>query len=95
MLTARDDDAATATDEIAALYVDPGHWRRGIGSALLRESLDRLVAAGAREATVWVLDGNAGGLAFYEQAGFEPDGARTPHEPSGRDQLRYRVRLTR
>lgn len=91
----RDDDAADGTAEIAALYVDPTCWRRGVATALLREALVRLSLSGAEEVTVWVLDGNAAGIAFYEEARFGADGARTPHEPSGREQHRYRVRLTR
>ncbi len=80
--------------EIAALYVDPRRWRQGIASALLREALERLTARGAREATAWVLEGNAGGAAFWAAAGFAPDGATASHEPHGRVR-RFRTRLSR
>jgi ribosomal protein S18 acetylase RimI-like enzyme len=93
--SSRDDDAGPAMGEIAALYVDPAHWRHGIGAALLRQALSDLSYDGAEQVSVYVLEGNAPAIAFYERAGFEADGARAPHEPSGRDQLRYRMRLTR
>ena len=94
LLPARDDDASPTTGEIAALYVDPPHWRRGVASALLREALDRLAAAGGGEATAWVLEGNAGGQAFWRAVGFARDGATAPHGPHGRV-LRFRRPLTR
>ena len=90
----RDDDASPDTGEIAALYVDPAHWRCGVATALLREALERLHAGGAGEVTAWVLEGNEGGSAFWRAAGFAPDSATAPHEPYGRVD-RYRRRLRR
>lgn len=90
----RDDDAGRDVGEVAALYVDPGHWRRGVATALLAEALDRLAADGAREVTAWVLEGNEGGVAFWRAAGFAPDGATAAHEPYGRVR-RFRRRLRR
>jgi ribosomal protein S18 acetylase RimI-like enzyme len=58
--------------EIAALYVDPDRWRRGIGGALLREAL---AGAGEGEVTLWVMAGNVAALRFYERFGFVRDGA--------------------
>lgn len=70
---ARDDDAGERTAEIAAIYVDPERWRRGIGTRLARAALDRL--RGRDSVTLWVFAANAAAIAFYERLGFAPDGA--------------------
>ena len=93
VLPGRDEDATERTGEIAALYVDPAHWRQGIGHALVAAAIERMARAGWTEATLWVLDGNAPALAFYRAQGFADDGARTRHEPSGRAELRLRAVL--
>ncbi|WP_169738927.1 GNAT family N-acetyltransferase [Jiangella gansuensis] len=56
------------------IYVRPGHWRRGIGSALLQEIEDAAKAAG-RTSLLTYLEGPAGapansGTAFAEKNGF-------------------------
>jgi len=53
-------------DEVTWLYVDPAHYRRGIGRALLRHAISH---AGDR-AEVTVLDGNPAALALYRSEGF-------------------------
>jgi ribosomal protein S18 acetylase RimI-like enzyme len=72
----RDRRAADATAEITALYVDPDHWRSGAGTALLDAARDALRADGWARVTLWVLEDNASGRAFYERCGFVADGAR-------------------
>ena len=54
-------------DEITWLYVDPAHYRRGVGRALLRHA----VAHAGDRAEVTVLDGNPAALALYLGEGFE------------------------
>jgi len=59
--------------EVYALYVDPPHWNKGMGRALLAHSVERL----SREysiAILWVLASNAGARNFYERAGWGWDG---------------------
>jgi len=73
---ARDGDAEEGTAEVVALYVDPAAWRCGAGSALLDAALDALRADGWAGVTLWVLERNARGRAFYERMGFVPDSAR-------------------
>lgn len=79
---ARDAGVPDRAAEIAALYVAPPHWRAGIGQSLLTATLDRLRAEGWSAAILWVLSGNARALAFYDTAGFRPDGASRT-EPVG------------
>ena len=80
---ARDADAAPGTAEIAALYVDPAAWRRGVGSALLRAGL---AALGPVRVTLWVLERNVAARAFYARHGFSPDG--TGRETAGAPHVR-------
>jgi len=75
------------TGEIAALYVDPRHWRRGAGRALLEGAKERLREAGCPDAALWVFEENHAARAFYEALGFAPDGAVDTGEHGAR-QLR-------
>lgn len=87
----RDDDAGVGTCEVAAIYVDPGHWRKGIGSALLVTALHQLGAARWDDVTLWVLAQNEGAIAFYRRFAFAADGAATWHELSGQREVRLRA----
>jgi ribosomal protein S18 acetylase RimI-like enzyme len=71
---------ATSGAEIGALYVDPATWRRGVGSALLAETLGELRRRGVRAIELWVFRDNQGAVAFYERHGFVLDGAEQRHE---------------
>lgn len=57
---------ALGAGRVEQLYVDPAHWRRAIGSRLLR------AAQAARPAglDLWVFQRNTGAIAFYERHGF-------------------------
>jgi GNAT superfamily N-acetyltransferase len=90
----RDDDAASL-GEVEALYVLPGRWRSGIGSALMATAERRLVDRGYQEAVLWVLADNERGRHFYQATGWRPDGAVKSLEIGGRplDEVRYRKRL--
>jgi ribosomal protein S18 acetylase RimI-like enzyme len=70
----RDD---STVGEVYAIYVDPDRLSTGIGQALMTEAVDRLRARGLAPVRLWVLAGNARGLAFYERYGFRPDGGRS------------------
>lgn len=60
--------------ELAALYVDPAWWRRGVGAALLEAACARLRDGGCLDAALWLLAGNARGDRFYRGRGWRPDG---------------------
>ena len=65
----------TQVGGIDILYVAPGEWRKGYGTALVREAVARLEEKGATAIVLWVLHNNAPAIAFYQAAGFVADGA--------------------
>jgi ribosomal protein S18 acetylase RimI-like enzyme len=81
--------------ELCALHVDPAAWGRGVGRALIAQARADLAAAGAAEAHVWVLVGNARAERFYQRDGWTADGARRSDTVWGAavDELVYRRRL--
>jgi len=76
--------------ELRMLYVDPDHWRAGIGRALLEHVLAVARERGFLQLVLWVLSANSPARAFYAALGFEPD--RTRQIPIGGqpvDETRY------
>lgn len=67
----RDDDPTLPERELWACYVRAEAYGRGLGYALL------LAAIGTGPAYLWVLEGNARAIGFYERQGFVADGATT------------------
>ena len=78
--------------EVYGCYVDPAHWREGVGSALMAAALGRLAGAGFEEAALWVLEENPRARAFYERHGWLADGARKFFDVAGGHypEIRYR-----
>ncbi len=61
------------TGEIFALYVLAAYYGTGLGRRLMDAGLERL--RDCPEVRLWVLQGNARAIRFYEKCGFRPDGA--------------------
>ncbi len=59
-----------------SVYVDPGHYRRGIGAALLRALAGSADAAGIWMIQSGVFPENAASLRLHERAGFRAVGVR-------------------
>jgi GNAT superfamily N-acetyltransferase len=93
----RDADARLHTGEVMAINVSPSCWRRGLGKALLGETLQRLRHEAYGEATLWVLYGNARARQFYEASGWRLDGDAERHDATltgfPLHEVRYRVTL--
>lgn len=79
----RDGEVRTGEAELYAIYIRPGHFGAGVGTALLRESAERCEAAGHGRMLLWVLKENTRARRFYEHHGFHPDGAEDPFEAGG------------
>ncbi len=59
---------------LQTLYVMPGFWSRGVGSALHDLALVRLRDANVQEARLWTLTENHRARAFYEKRGWSLTG---------------------
>jgi GNAT superfamily N-acetyltransferase len=85
------------TGELYAIYVDPEHWRAGIGRRLHAAVTAALTGSGFRAMRLWVLEENHRARRFYEWAGMRPDGARQLWTPRGTShelpEVRYAIEL--
>jgi ribosomal protein S18 acetylase RimI-like enzyme len=79
--SSRDEDPPTAWELWAINLLGRA---RGTG---LAEHLVQLTV-GDRDASLWVVEGNARARSFYTRLGFAPDGARSEHEPTGAPEVR-------
>ncbi|MEZ5245728.1 MAG: GNAT family N-acetyltransferase [Acidimicrobiales bacterium] len=88
----RSPDTADAA-EVLAIYLDPGAWRRGVGSALLDAGVDRLRVEETAPIVLWVLEGNERARRFYEARGWRLDGGRRDERIGDErlSDLRYRL----
>jgi GNAT superfamily N-acetyltransferase len=66
------------TAHLDALFVAPGHWRRGIGTRLLDAAVDAMRAAGFARAQLTTMEG-APAEAFYVAQGWQRDGRDAFH----------------
>jgi ribosomal protein S18 acetylase RimI-like enzyme len=53
--------------ELYALYIDPNHWRQGVGSALFQSMIDHLITQKHIGLLLWVLKKNKRAIAFYDR----------------------------
>jgi GNAT superfamily N-acetyltransferase len=63
------------------LYVDPGHWGRGIGRALHDAALAHLRGGGHRIVALWVLEANVRARSMYERWGWQATPTRQTAYP--------------
>jgi GNAT superfamily N-acetyltransferase len=87
-----DDAPAPGPGEIAALYLDPDRWGRGVGRVLLRYAVEQLAVARLEPVLLWVLEGNGRARRFYQRCGFTADGARQPIALGGTELIEVRYR---
>jgi ribosomal protein S18 acetylase RimI-like enzyme len=60
--------------ELRALYVDPDHWRKGLGTELTRLAMAECRRRKVGRLVLWVLESNLEAQAFYRDLGFQRDG---------------------
>ena len=89
------DPAMVGYGELYALYVDPEHWGRRIGMALVSAARDRLAELGFGNAYLWVLKGNARADGFSRIDRWTPDGLERTGSVWGVtvNEIRYRRKL--
>ena len=88
---------ADAEAELFAIYVLPGAWGTGAGTALMRAGLEAMRLRASGDAVLWVLDDNPRARRFYEREGWALDGERKEDEYLGLRvaEVRYRIALAR
>lgn len=77
--------------ELRALYVDPGHGRRGLGAALLARLEAMARGIGLSELA---MDASLNAVGFYERHGFTARGRPSHRLPSGAEMLSVRMGKT-
>lgn len=81
--------------EIQSIYLDPAHYRRGLGGPLLTAAEQRLTEMGYAAAILWVFVDNPGARRFYEAMGWKAEHRTALMELGGRQltEIRYRKTL--
>ena len=87
---ARDEDLNSSKfAEIVAINVHPSHWRKSVGSKLLK-SIFMATKSQYKFICLWVADENQQAKLFYENFGFNPDGNSKNIEQHGNiKEIRY------
>lgn len=77
--------------EIISIYLLPSYFHRGIGTKLLRASMNELFSMGYDNLYLWVLEENHLARQFYEKNGFKFNGDTLESVIGGRslNELRY------
>ena len=69
----RDEGASPECAEVWAIYVLPAFWSAGIGRQLWLAARQRILEAGYKSISLWVIAGNERAIRFYERAGFSAE----------------------
>jgi GNAT superfamily N-acetyltransferase len=71
---AHQDDLGPDAYEVRACYVEPAHWRTGVGRQLMTALIDRLEPSRWNQLALWTVRDAAPTNAFYESLGMVRDG---------------------
>lgn len=76
--------AATSTQELWALNVDPAAWRQGAGKQLVMAAISAAIRTQHHQLALWCLTGNTAAIKLYLASGFAPTGqTRTTSDLTG------------
>lgn len=76
--------------ELASLAINPAYRRRGIGTALLDATEQRILEYGVNEINLEVRKTNLTGLAFWQNMGFVPFGKLLGFYEDGEDAIQMK-----
>jgi ribosomal protein S18 acetylase RimI-like enzyme len=82
-----------AAGHIANLFVDPPHWGRGIGGALVERAMEAMRARGYTRGELTTEVDNFRSRALYERLGWHDTGERFVHAAYDTEMARYEIRL--
>lgn len=85
-----DHDVPPATGELYTLYLHPDVWGQGHGRDLMEAVLDRLINAGYRSVTLWMLSTNDRARRFYLRQGWSEMAGERTQEFGGRVVIDHR-----
>jgi ribosomal protein S18 acetylase RimI-like enzyme len=90
-----DDGASVEEGQLYAINLDPDHWGKGLGRALLQAATNELADQGFESVVLWVVPENARARRLYESERWRTDGLTRHEEVLGVmvSELRYRRRL--
>ncbi|MCS4542308.1 MAG: ribosomal protein S18-alanine N-acetyltransferase [Euryarchaeota archaeon] len=72
---------------ILAIAVDPSYRKKGIGTVLMTNIINRLKSRGAKRVYLEVKASNSAAQYFYSKLGFKEIGVEKGHYPDGEDAL--------
>jgi ribosomal protein S18 acetylase RimI-like enzyme len=75
-----------STAELDTIYLDPDHWRHGVGTQLVHVVMTDMTQKGCDTAVLWVHPSNDRARNFYEHLGWQVTG-KTKTEPSWGQQM--------
>ena len=81
--------------ELYALYVDPAHWHRGAGGALVRQAETELWERGFDSVALWVLERNHLGRTVYAKLGYAESGRTKALQIAGVALVELRLKKVR
>jgi RimJ/RimL family protein N-acetyltransferase len=79
----QDEGASEDDGQLYAINLDPDHWGKGLGRALLRAATDELAARGFKRLVLWVVPENARARKLYESEGWTTEGVIREEEVFG------------
>jgi ribosomal protein S18 acetylase RimI-like enzyme len=77
------DESAPDEGQVYAINVDPDHWGKGLGRALLQAATDELVHQGFKDLVLWVVPGNTRARGLYESEDWRTDGTSRDEDVFG------------
>ena len=94
----RDTDNPPSIAEVYSIYINENYWRRGIGSALVGQMVERMRRLGFKEVILWELSANAAARVFYEKLKMQAEDGKVRQIAIGgqaQTEVRYRLSIAK